>query len=118
MIYNGSFDCKEDVLESFKVPKEDHHMHIIYANYNHEDYDGSAFVLFIKDGKLYELYGSHCSCHGLEQCYDPEQISLPILKEKIKRGTYVFSSPEIKEFFVDLDTMTDEEFEFLLYLKF
>lgn len=39
---------------------------ILVASYEYEDYSGSAFMLFKKNGKLYEYQGSHCSCNGLE----------------------------------------------------
>lgn len=45
---------------------------IVYAIYDREQYDGSAMVVFEKDGALYEVHGSHCSCFGLEDQWDPE----------------------------------------------
>ena len=39
---------------------------ILLASYTYKYYVGDAFVLFLKDGKLYEVNGSHCSCYGLE----------------------------------------------------
>jgi hypothetical protein len=32
---------------------------ILLASYTCENYDGSAFVLFERDGKLYEVNGNH-----------------------------------------------------------
>jgi hypothetical protein len=40
---------------------------ILVASYTYEDYSGAAFVLFRRDGKLYEVNGSHCSCYGLSE---------------------------------------------------
>lgn len=48
---------------------------IIIASYTYEDYSGSAFVIYEKDGKLYEVHGSHCSCYGLEDQWSPEETS-------------------------------------------
>lgn len=45
----------------------------LVARYDQECYEGSAFVLFRKDGKLYEVHGSHCSCYGLEGQWAPEE---------------------------------------------
>lgn len=45
---------------------------IIIAAYGGGAYDGDAFVLFERDGKLYEVNGSHCSCFGLEDQWTPE----------------------------------------------
>ena len=54
---------------------------IIYASYSCDDYShGEAFVLFEKDGVLYEVNGSHCSCHGLEDQWDPEETSVAALR--------------------------------------
>lgn len=38
---------------------------IILASYLYEDYSGSAYVLFERDGKLWIVEGGHCSCYGL-----------------------------------------------------
>lgn len=49
---------------------------ILLASYTYEDYDGSAYVLFRKDGKLYTVNGSHCSCYGLEGQWEPEPTTV------------------------------------------
>jgi hypothetical protein len=66
---------------------------VLLASYTYEDYSGHAFVLFWRDGKLYEVNGSHCSCHGLEaQSYcdnenrtqwEPEETSKEALEKRI-----------------------------------
>lgn len=49
---------------------------MLLASYTYEDYSGSAFVLFKKDGKLWEVNGSHgCSCYGLEGQWEPEECT-------------------------------------------
>jgi hypothetical protein len=53
---------------------------VLIAIYTYEDYWGSAFVLFERDGKLYEVNGSHCSCYGLETQWEPEETSWPALR--------------------------------------
>ena len=52
---------------------------ILVASYTYEDYNGSAFVLFEKSGKLFEVNGSHCSCYGLEGQWEPEETTLEAL---------------------------------------
>lgn len=42
-------------------------------------YSGEAFVLFRKDGKLFEVNGSHCSCYGLEDQWEPEETDAEAL---------------------------------------
>ena len=44
---------------------------IMFAAYAYEFFSGEAFVLFVRDGKLFEVNGGHCSCYGLgDQDYD------------------------------------------------
>ena len=47
---------------------------ILLASYTYQNYEGNAFVLFLKNVQLYEVNGSHCSCYGLEaKNYDGEE---------------------------------------------
>ena len=63
---------------------------IIVASYLYEDYDGKAYVLFEREGKLFQVEGSHCSCFGLADSsysdygnsqWQPEEVSLARLKD-------------------------------------
>lgn len=83
-VYVGEFKSKEDVESDFEVELTDEQ--IIYAEYETPSYEGYAFVLFEKDGKLYEVNGSHCSCNGLEGQWSPEETSIKFLREIIKNG--------------------------------
>lgn len=50
---------------------------VLFASYNEcGGYDGDAWVLFEKDGQLYEVHGGHCSCYGLEGQWVPEAVVL------------------------------------------
>jgi hypothetical protein len=40
---------------------------VLFAAYTYESYEGDAFVLFRKNGELYEVNGGHCSCYGLSE---------------------------------------------------
>jgi hypothetical protein len=69
---------------------------VILASYGTEDYGGDAFVLFRRDGKLYEVNGSHCSCYGLgEQNYSgdrqtqwqPEETTVAALLHRLDNGS-------------------------------
>ena len=72
--YCGLFGCLEDIASQFAVEISDlDGVEILFAFYKNEDYLGNAFVLFQRDGKLYEVNGSHCSCFGLEGQWDPEE---------------------------------------------
>ena len=48
---------------------------IIIADLDEGGYEGSAFVLYRRDGKLFEVHGGHCSCHGFEGQWDPEETT-------------------------------------------
>lgn len=52
---------------------------LILASYGGGLYDGDAFVLFERDGTLYEVHGSHCSCHGLEGQWAPEATTWEVV---------------------------------------
>jgi hypothetical protein len=74
----NDFEIEQSVLDD---------VYIIVATYLYEDYCGDAFVLFEKNGKLYEVNGSHCSCYGLEGQWKPEEANLDELKNRIINGS-------------------------------
>lgn len=84
------FGLKESDLDGVEV---------LLASYTYEDYYGSAFVLFRKDGRLFEVNGSHCSCYGLSErsyCVDgqtqwqPEETTVEALLHRLEHDTYQF----------------------------
>jgi hypothetical protein len=94
-LYLNLFDSKEDVMREFSNYGWDYetaarregdvylgdNVEIIIATYTYEDYSGSAYVLYhdTNDGKLYEVFGSHCSCYGLEGQWAPEEANIDAL---------------------------------------
>lgn len=65
---------------------------VIVASYTYEDYSGDAFVLFERDGKLFEVNGGHCSCYGLSESsyfgdtttqWQPEETTFDALLQRI-----------------------------------
>jgi hypothetical protein len=98
-IYLNDWSDKEDVAGDFKND-DIKNLNILFADRQYQDYDGEALVLFEKDGKLFEVYGCHCSCYGLEGQFEPEEVCLEALEHSLKKGNYsrtIFSS-ELKEF--------------------
>lgn len=86
-MYLGNFSNKESVAREFSVDLEYlKDCKILLAWYGYGSYDGSAFVLFDQKGKLYEVNGSHCSCYGLEDQWNPEETSVDALKARIENG--------------------------------
>jgi hypothetical protein len=109
--YHG-FDDRDDLAAEFEegtgnrwdksfVPAADFPTdeQIIYACYEHEDYDGRAWVLFHKDGQLFEVDGGHCSCYGLEGQWEPEATSWKALALRFKdRDNYRYpATDELKQ---------------------
>ena len=91
---------------------------ILLASYGYENYEGSAFVLFERDGKLYEVNGSHCSCYGLsEQSYSgleytdtqwqPEETTLESLRHRLEEGKLGKESYYGNEYADELRTVLD-----------
>jgi len=73
---------KEALQKDFEFTLTDEK--IIFASYTYECYSGNAYVLFKQDGKLYEVFGSHCSCYGLEDQWKPEELNFDYIPERIK----------------------------------
>lgn len=66
---------REAMLEDFSIEESAlDGAEILAAAYTYEDYSGSAYVLFRKDGKLFAVNGGHCSCFGLEGQWEPEEV--------------------------------------------
>jgi hypothetical protein len=83
--YGDYTDSLEQLKYDFEITDEDlEGINIILADYTYEYYSGNAFVLFEKDGKLYEVNGSHCSCYGLEGQWTYEEVLLEELKNRIE----------------------------------
>ena len=67
----------------------------IVAQYSYANYEGHSFCLFEKDGVLYENYGGHCSCYGLEGQWEPQETSKEALQ--LRFNTDYKLTKEIKE---------------------
>ena len=76
IVYRHDFKDAEDVIAQFDAPADAlAGATVFFADYTYEDYSGSATVIFEKDGKLWEVNGSHCSCYGLEGQWQPEETT-------------------------------------------
>jgi hypothetical protein len=76
----------ERVLREFNAHPEDRNLEILLADYRYEAYEGLAWVLYRKDGKLFEVHGSHCSCYGLEGQWEPEETTVESIRHRVKEG--------------------------------
>lgn len=61
---------------------------IIVAAYEQGGYEGSAYVLFEKNGQLYQVSAGHCSCYGLEGSWSPEETSKEAIAHIAANGNY------------------------------
>lgn len=75
---------KEEMTKALAGPKWN--VNILLASYTYEDYSGDAFVLYEKDGKLFEVHGGHCSCYGLEGQWEPEETTVEALRHRLEKG--------------------------------
>lgn len=91
MKYFGEFEKLEDVRNEFHVSLTDlfpTERQMVFAWYGVGGYDGSALVVFKIKGQYYQVEGSHCSCYGLENQWEPD----PVSKEQLKKYRPDFTS--------------------------
>lgn len=71
---------------------------ILFAAYESGNYEGSAFVLLSRNGKLYEVHGSHCSCYGLEGQWEEEEASVESIEHRLNEayGFYLMDKDQIR----------------------
>ena len=86
----------KDAIEKWKP------INILFASYGLDNYSGDAFVLFERDGQLFEVNGSHCSCYGLEGQWSPEDTTLEALEFRLLKGTFGTDSYSDNEFAKEL----------------
>lgn len=79
---------KEKKALMTKALEQHKDINILFASYSSQNYSGDAFVLYEKGGKLYEVHGSHCSCYGLEGQWEPEDVMLEELENRLTKGTF------------------------------
>lgn len=75
----NNFTSKEDIEREYECTLPEG-ADILLAWYGDGSYSGSSYVLYRLDSKLYENWGSHCSCYGLEGQWEPQETSIAALK--------------------------------------
>jgi len=95
---------EKNVLSDFGMPPETlDGAEVIVASYTYEDYSGSAYVLFRRDEKLFEVHGGHCSCYGLSEAgvlgegpsqWEPEETTIEAVRHQVEKGWF---DPGVKE---------------------
>ena len=98
------FTDNEDLARQFGIAESDlDGYNVLIAVYDTPAYEGYAFVLMEKDGQLYEVNGSHCSCYGLEGQWDIEETCEEALKirqdSEYKYGAFAEASDMLTSLF-------------------
>lgn len=102
-VFLDGFSNRADILNEFSIsPKVISEYKIIVAVYDlSEAYSGDAFILMEKDGQLYEVNDSHCSCYGLEN-FDIEETTADALRIRCDSdwpyGAFKYAIPHILEY--------------------
>ena len=89
---------REEMIGDFGISEADlAGAEILVASYTQEHYEGDAYVLFRRDGKLYEVHGSHCSCYGLSESgiygesqtqWKPEEADRDAILHRVTNGEW------------------------------
>lgn len=104
-MFHGMFEDKSDVRDYFHLRDSDlEDCDVLFAAYECE-YEGQALVVFRRNDCLYEVNGSHCSCYGLEDQWEPEETSVQALRHRVENGTLGYF---LGGYTADFNRMLDE----------
>lgn len=84
------WDQRGSVMGEFAVKTDDSDFpepEFVWAVYGGGSYDGSAVVVFRRDGAWYQVEGSHCSCYGLEDQWSPGHFEAQLHLEAVAGGS-------------------------------
>ncbi|VAX06225.1 hypothetical protein MNBD_GAMMA26-972 [hydrothermal vent metagenome] len=79
---------------------------ILLASHMRDEFCGEAFVLFRRQGMLYEVNASHDSDGRIEGQWEPEETSVDVLRHRLEQGRLGSSA--------DGSNMFADELRFLL----
>jgi hypothetical protein len=68
------------------LASDKYNVNVLLASYGYANYSCDAYVLFERDGKLYEVHGGHCSCYGLEDQWEPEEVTVESIVHRLRDG--------------------------------
>ena len=89
-IYMHDFASNADITREFSIPLttlDGCEVLLAYYHVGSWGCDSSAFVLYKKDGALFEVNASHCSCYGLENQWEPEGTTVEALAHRASHGS-------------------------------
>jgi hypothetical protein len=86
-MYLHDWKNKEDLIGDFGLKEDDlEGAEILLASRTYGDYEGEAFVLFERNGKLYEVNGRDDSLTMLDKQWDPEEVTIEVLAHRLQKG--------------------------------
>ncbi len=68
---------------------------LLIANLDSWFYEESAHFLFVREGQLYEVSASHCSCNDFEGQWSPDKVEWEQLAMRPKEW-FAYDSPEVQ----------------------
>lgn len=85
--------AKEELARKFEIDVSAlADANLLIARVSQGGYEGDAFILLERDGKLFEVNGGHCSCYGFEGQWDEEPIADPAVL--LTRRDYEFEGED------------------------
>lgn len=112
LLHDWAGKTAEDVFRDFELA-DPPPVEILLASYDCWGYGGDAFVLFRKDGALFEVNATHCSCYKLQGQWEPEDTTVAALRKRLddgelgvdtcKKGRNVFAD-ELRQLLSQLST--------------
>ena len=105
--YEGSTydDVINSIIIEYQVEKQEIlKYHILIAQVCRDGYEESSYFLLIRnDGKIFENFGSHCSCFGFENQFEPKETDIAyLLSEHYDVGYCVKDRSKIRNFLCGL----------------
>jgi len=80
-------EIKAHLVKEYTAPKDEikkYKIIVAYESVGNWGCDSSSFFLLQnkETGKYFEIHGSHCSCYGFENQFNPEKTTLKYLKSE------------------------------------
>lgn len=79
-------EVREHIASTFQAPTalDGYEVLVAYESVGDWGCDSSSFTLLrrINDGVLFENHGSHCSCYGFENQWEPEETTVESLRSR------------------------------------
>ena len=82
-VYHDVFNDWGSVAHEFEIDRAEPD-EVLFAAYECENYSGDALVIFREGGETKAVFGSHCSCYGLEDQWKPEPITAEMIRRMLR----------------------------------